>query len=391
MISKVILLTMSPFNERDYKRFGVEIFEKNGLNVEIWDLTGVLYPMRKSHHKSCDSISCNQLIEFYSKKDLVKKIVSLNNQCLVICLLNFDHDSLFIYRALKKAKIGYILNFCNVPPPAPKMSATPKTFSLLGRFFKEPLTFIRTFTRNVINILIVKCPPWMLSVSLPKYLLLGGLQSYPHNSMFNASKSIWAHTFDYDRYLEFEEMGLMHNEENLAVFLDHGTPYHPDHLNKNTTPISPEAYYPGIVDFFEKIEKETGLEVVIAAHPRWNFEEHSDHYGGRTIIRDRTIELVKKSKLVIAHNSTSLNYANIYRKPVLFIMSAAHGPCVVGAAANAFGKTAHKSANEQIDWENEFKISEQHYYKYRENYIKVQGTPECYTWQIVVDVIKHDY
>lgn len=381
---------MSHFNERDYKRFGIEIFEKNGFKVEVWDITDILYPLKKSLRKSDDSISYVQLIEFNNKKKLVEKIVSLNNQCFVICLLNFDIDSLFIYRALNHAKIDYILNVCNVPPPAQKISDVNKTLSLLRGFSKTPFTFIQNFTKNITNILIVKFPPWMLSISSPKYLLLGGVLSYPRNSIFNASKPIWAHTFDYDRYLEYEEMDATRNEENWAVFLDHGTPYHPDHLNKGTTPISPEAYYPGIVKFFEKIERETGLEVIIAAHPRWNFEEHPDYYDGRTIVSDHTVELVKKSKLVIAHNSTSLNYANIYRKPVLFIMSAAHDLRVVGAAAYSFGKTAHRSANEQIDWEDEFRISTHHYDRYRENYIKVTGTPEYHAWQIVVDAIKND-
>ena len=52
---------------------------------------------------------------------------------------------------------------------------------------------------------------------------------------------------------------------------------------------------------------------------RSNYKEN--YFEGRKIISGKTISLVKNSKMVLMHNSTAVNYAIMYKKPIIFINS----------------------------------------------------------------------
>ena len=55
-------------------------------------------------------------------------------------------------------------------------------------------------------------------------------------------------------------------------------------------------------------------KIIIASHMRRNI---NDQPIKRKFIFDKTIDLIKNSKLVIAHNSLSLQWAILFKKPVV--------------------------------------------------------------------------
>lgn len=385
MERRIVILTMSAFSRRDYERFGVATFIAGGFSVEVWDISGALYPAHKANYKPVDPIQENTR-EFFSNEDIRAAIAALRTGTTVLCFINFDRESLFIYKALTAANIPYVFNNCNIPPPGPRQKFSEKLLRKLRNVPLNPADW-----PGLVHYAFVKKMPALAGIRPPRFFVAGGKYS-ALGGFFSGSEIIWAHSFDYDRYLECEYSALPSIiGKKYAVFLDHGTPYHPDNFSiegKMPSWKAPERYYPGIVRFFEEVEKHIGCEVAVAAHPRWRFEECPDHYEGRTILRNETVRLVKHADLVIAHNSTSLAFAAMYRKPVLFIHSALHNPAIINAAAEALGKRAHTSADEPIDWAYEMKISAVHYDNYRENYIKRAGTPELPVWQIVTNTLK---
>jgi hypothetical protein len=60
--------------------------------------------------------------------------------------------------------------------------------------------------------------------------------------------------------------------------------------------------------------------VVIAAHPRANYDESL--FEGRAIYRLATAELVRDTEFVLAHTSTAMSYAVLNGKPLVFIYTA---------------------------------------------------------------------
>ena len=107
--------------------------------------------------------------------------------------------------------------------------------------------------------------------------------------------------------------------QKYAVFCDEYFPYHPDNeqfglVDKNKVDEIGARYYKLMKDYFDFIEREYNLEVVIAAHPKSNY--HGDEFAGRRIIKFKTMELVRHAEFVMLHGSMSIAYSVIFNKPV---------------------------------------------------------------------------
>jgi hypothetical protein len=197
---------------------------------------------------------------------------------------------------------------------------------------------------------------------------------------------------DYDIYLKEKDKAF--TTQPLAVLLDECVPFHPDYRYKwKKPPISAEKYFHLLNNFFKRIENELGFEVIIAAHPRSRYEDHPGCFKGRKWQRGRTISLVKESSLVLAHNSTSLSFANLFNKPVIFLTSSEMDKSWQGSFIRAksewFGKKPiFMDGNSPVDWKQELKINRNRYQEYREAYIKTDSSPDLPFWQIVADRLK---
>ena len=142
---------------------------------------------------------------------------------------------------------------------------------------------------------------------------------------FINSKKIHAHYTDYEKHL------LRSNNEkyqnNYVVFLDEAVFNHPDNYelqsdNQFNLKRNIDLYFRDLNNFFNNFEKFTNCKIVVAAHPRGfvNFD-YVNYFRGRRIVRNNTYEVIKKSKLVFAHSSTSIAYAVILKKPIIFLNS----------------------------------------------------------------------
>jgi hypothetical protein len=94
------------------------------------------------------------------------------------------------------------------------------------------------------------------------------------------------------------------------------------------------------------------------------------------------------------HYSTSLNFAILYHKPVIFITTDemelyAMGAKYIRLFSSALNRKFININTEcNIDWQKESRIDEELYSAYKEKYIKRKNTKEKLFWQIVADEIK---
>jgi len=149
-----------------------------------------------------------------------------------------------------------------------------------------------------------------LGITPAAILVAGGEDSIqPNQPTDESTQIVWAHTLDYDLYLN-EKNESRDSDANLGVFLDEYLPFHPDFAHSGiATPSAPENYYPRLREFFNLIEREHKVRIVIAAHPRSRYEQHPDYFGGRLIVREKTAELLHQAGFAIAHASTAINLA----------------------------------------------------------------------------------
>ena len=400
MIKKIVVVTAHPFNQHDYNRFGIELLRNNGLEVEIWDITSCLHNNFKEHLIEEDPGSFKDLRIFKEKSEIVKAISFLDKGCLINCIIEYSLRTFFIFRTISKHKINYcVFGMVSFPSPYPIQNG------FIGRIVsilkKGNSLKCKEITQHVLNKILLKYY-FIFGISPASIVILAGEKSagrpsYPVNK---TTTRLWTHMLDYDIYLQHK------TEPNdsckiTGVFLDQYFPFHPEFFYIGMEcPISPDDYYPKICNFFKTLEKNMNTAIVIAAHPRSDYDNLPDYFCGRTIIKGKTAHLVKESSFVITHTSTSINFAVLYHKPIVFITTDELQKLVSGiditglyipAIASELGKMPinidHVSG---FNWDKEMGINEEAYLRYRNLYIKKQGTPEKPMWEIFCSYIQQN-
>ena len=125
--------------------------------------------------------------------------------------------------------------------------------------------------------------------------------------------------------------------------------------------INREKQCSNLRNFFNKVEKETGCIVNIAAHPGYDGSSYPDEFGKRLTIVDKTMEMVGRSNFVMTHCSTALGFAVFLRKPIIFLTLNPDEELVVEKdpsiehMASWFGKVPINIEDYpiDIDWEKE--------------------------------------
>ena len=69
------------------------------------------------------------------------------------------------------------------------------------------------------------------------------------------------------------------------------------------------------------MQRKTNMNIVVAVHPRSNYKEIENQFNNFDIISGSTISLVQKANFVFGHMSTSMNFAVLYNKPIIFLDS----------------------------------------------------------------------
>jgi hypothetical protein len=209
---------------------------------------------------------------------------------------------------------------------------------------------------------------------------------------------IRSHAFDYDIYLQQKNQNSFKKQDNYAVFLDSGIVAHPDSRRLGGGMPSEietvNTYYPAISSFFDDFEKKTGMRVVIALHPRIIIsKELLRNYGDREVILKNTSSLVKNSKMVIVHNSTSMNFAVLWKIPLLIITTTIIDRInysTMRSIEDIF-KTKRININKPYKDKDYIKISRNtvaQYDSYNENLIKTINSPQVNSVKILIKGLK---
>lgn len=396
-ISKVVILTTYPFNQRDHDRFGVETLRDNGFAVEIWDISSWLLNRNKGEIPEDEITSFQGHRRFKEKKDLVKAISSLDNRCLVNCIIEYSVRTFFIFKALSKKGINYSV-FGMISFPSPYTRVTSRTQWAWGVLKRANSLKFSEIIQHFCNKILVKF--FYLFGIRPAAIILRGGEKSTGNSSYpidDSTKELWTHMLDFDIFLKNSARAT--SAENFGVFLDDYLPLHPDHIYSGIEyALSPDNYYKKISSFFLVLEKDLKCQIQIAAHPRSEYERLPDYFQGMTVIKGETPRLVRESAFVIAHMSTAINFAVLYKKPILFITTdeletLTSGKDITGlyirAIAAELGKKPINIDHIQgINWEKELNIDAGAYRRYKEQYIKRPDTPEKPLWEIFSHYVK---
>jgi len=386
-IRDIVFIVVCPLCERDFRRFGIELLEKNGFNVKVWDITAALYPEVSERYIVPDPVNWQGCRVFDDISSASFAIARLDNETLIVTTFHYLRDRYHIWKAISDSKAEYVIyaadNF-NI-----RMDDSRKTALFYLKKLKH-LTLGKFLDR-----IFPRLPLSLIGIKPARLVLIGGRDSIKNlKLMKNGTEVICAHASDYDLYLK--EKATSPRKSSTAVFLDGYMPFHINWTYANIdSPVKPENYYPLLNRFFDRVEKELNFKVIIAAHPRSDYKNLIDYFKGRECVIGNTVKLVKEADLILSHHSAALNFANLFYKPVCFITTRELNQSFKGASvrimAGLFGKKPiFIDEDKKIDWTSELSVTRAYYDNYRNAYIKVLGSEEDFMWQIFSNKLKED-
>ena len=386
-MKKFLILTDIGFSNRDYLRFGIEILRKK-YQVEILDFTEWLSPEYWKTYKE-KIFYCDGYKKILNYEDFEKNITGKN----IISVIDY----------LSSDKSYLIKNYIN-------KNQIPITKVQAGTVLENKRTFIEWLLKLFFLILDPKVLLKKILMRLKakyiknksnfsyNYLIIAGFAGLNTPIARNAKKIIKAHTYDYDIFLKSKNKTSILHKEPYAVFLDQYLPFHPASIfRKEKSLVTSENYYFSLNDFFKNFEDKTGLEDVFAAHPRSRYDLYSKYLYGRKYHLFKTSELVKNSKIVLLHTSTSISFAILYNKPLIFLTSNEYKKSFDDFRINSYSRTMNSLLFNIDDKDNYSKIpkgngifsfDKNKYKEYKNEHIKYSGTPDNYLWNIFLDNIE---
>ena len=388
-ITKVAFFIDTPFNLRDYERYGIGLLREGGFEVEIWDFTPALNEQLRQRVQVDKATTFHNYFLFESKRTAVEAINNLQQQMAIISLLGYGAATYPIYHAVsQKVNLVYGFLFVNKLPNIGKDNR--RSLSILYRRFANIALY------KVIDYLFSKLHFKTVGIRPADFVITAGNDTIPGGQPVDlTTRRLSFHALDYDLYLDAKKEDIQGPEENkTAVFLDEYLPFHPDFIRLGVDSYAgPEEYYPLLVKYFDYLEKTYGFQVVIAAHPRSRYENHPDYFEGRSVIRGDTVKVVRSSSVVITHCSTSINFAILFEKPVIFVTSdklqKTYEGAYIDAMATALGKKSiNLNRDIDVDIGGQLMVDRNAYRHYKNAYIKNEESEDLPFWQLFVKYLK---
>src|SRR3989338_6862028 len=117
MIKRIIFFVETRFNLRDYQRFGIELLQQNGFDIEVWDLSFIVHPETFKEYVPQDVFSFNVLTTFMNNREFHSRFRTLSRSDFVVNVLGYTFSNLAVYKALSRSRADYAIFYANLPEP----------------------------------------------------------------------------------------------------------------------------------------------------------------------------------------------------------------------------------------------------------------------------------
>lgn len=321
---KFVLLFQHLVTKRDAQRFGSEVFARRGYDVKLVSCWNALYASCSDQLVVGDFRNTANVISAQSEEELNLFLDTLAGTDLILLTVPLSVETFWLYQALDKRGLRYsCLSLGTIPETFfCRLDGLSNLFKCVRIKFLDAYSFIYRLVERIK--LVIAIGPSYLMLKAPLFFIRSGAYnlafSYPAPFLVR-SHIIDVESFDvgWSRLPNKNEVELPRGK--YAVFLDEALSHHPDWVIGGGRPENVEKIYEDLRGTFDAIEKETGLPVVISLHPKAGYTESEIEgiFGDRAAFSNITPTLVRGADLVLGHASTSLSYAVIYRKPVLFM------------------------------------------------------------------------
>lgn len=367
---KILILTSSPLQ----KTHIVDLYIKEiscFFDTEIWDVSR-LFSNNKRKTDFPEVLVVKSLAEFEERLD---EILQRDKIIVITNILIFDLH--VIYKQLHRRRV-----------PIVSIDKEMMIFWMNDNYVRQ---YPEKVSKKERDRCLIKSMPLLRQVySYLEYqharfdYMLGAYNYYP-----DASRHFYhIHNLKYDEYLHTGEKEAV-IQGRYILFLDGALAHHPSHEGKMNA-IDKKEYLRNINAFFDKVEKQYALPVIIASHPKAGYDKND--FMGRPVIVYKTPELIKHAEWVLAHYSTSLIELVLQKKKVVFLYSKAYMNSDSKKEMESVVEYAHMLRAPLVDIEEDEKIElcydEEAYESFTRKYIVCKGKENFSNAELIIDFLK---
>lgn len=306
---KLVFLFVTPALVNDDKKYSLQKLVDRGLKVEIWDLTPAVMPdiektitQKRFYSPFIHYIRCENIRQIEDKIRMDQKAA------FFFPMFDLYYEVRKIYGLFTKyhVRYGYVNNMvCEQD-------------SLVDGF--ENNTDKRFQIQHIKHGLFNRVWKKIRKYTPAEFIAFGTNENeqgvVKRGVCSNNTLKLHLHTFDYERFMDVEpyEKG-----QPYCVFLDQYIPFHPDNLIDAGLKIDAKKYYDELNAILDCIQQKLNVKIIVAAHPRADYNDKKEYLKGYQIEYGKTSELIKGATLVVAHFSTAIGMVPLARVPVAII------------------------------------------------------------------------
>lgn len=314
--TKLVFITHSELTQRYLDNFYMDKLEAT-FDFEYWDCSNLFKP--GFHYDN--SLERPYVVKILDERDLRYNLKRIPKDSVITLFSMLTKDN---YRYLKIIS-QYFHKICRIRVWAVfsnnsnknSLSSTEsniKNGSKLRDYKKLLIEVKKRLYKISIIKKIIKAVSNRVNVENRIYALFEWYDMYP-----SPECKYYVNDANVDKYIKYKNQDK--NFERFIVYIDSYFPYHAElKLNDKSWNAEKraETHYKKINNFFDAIETKYGCPIIIAAHPQAKYVQNPFH--GRRILWYKTDELVLNSVGVLMHNSSSITYAILDRKPIALIL-----------------------------------------------------------------------
>jgi hypothetical protein len=364
-IIRIVYVVENVFTKRDYERFYINELIENGFEVLIIDVTELIYGNVENSLNlepiETNYVKCKNFKEFFERVKQFKPYFSVN---LVHRGIN-KYLSRFIISFFLNKKSKLIDYYCvNLP---------------LNRKFPS----IKIVLKKFIFI------PWLLI--RPSYNIV----TNQYSIKFAKGKLIKLHENDYDFYLKSLKKLKEELKTPYLLFLDEGGPFHPDFVfQKIKCPLTPEIYYSEINISLNSLAYNLKLEPRVQLHPRVNSENIKKYFNVK-ISNESTIEAIRDASLIVAHCSTAIQIAVLFKKPIILLKTTQYVDLKISKLLiNNFKELLNCPCiwPQDVDQISSIpNVDLDSYIKFQNQFTRIPNLPDKFNSEILIDFLRNEH
>ncbi len=404
-LPSIIFLMPWPISASNIEKFGFEILKSKGFDIKVYDLTELINKEALLKNPVKSEIESDFIHKIYSYQILISEVKKTASNSIFIDFLlglsDIDLKNEKVFRILKKYDAKYYVIAGGTLPARTRPIESAQLLKYMLQKFKKasnPKILVEYIIKKII---VFRRRHTNLYPIPEKIFAMDSKAVDGYIRMYNITKDsvVQIHSFDYDTYLTYIRNNNSESQKakETCIFLDEAATHHPDYNILGIRPVNEDRYFHSMRKLFDVIEKETGLKVVIAAHPRSNYEEMPGVFGDRDIIKGKTVDLVANSSMVVMHSSTSASFPVLFNKPIMVVktsdMIKMGNLNLTDTMAEALGlKAINIDGNDSLNslsfnyktWSNA------KYEDYKFKYVKSKNVEDLTVWEIVAKTIREN-